>query len=157
MPSCHHCLSTVLAMINSTASLAGNYTSVNSSAAISDFIILKQINVSIHHPTPVNIVEVIWSPPLSGWIKVNTNGASLGSTGQGAYVGVFRDSNGFSSGCFAMNLGIANSLFAEIMGIILAIECACDKGWSRLWIESDSQVAILAFKSCNIIPWQLHN
>jgi hypothetical protein len=56
-----------------------------------------------------------------------------------------------------MNLGLANSLFSEIMGIILAIECAFDKGWTRLLIESESQVAILAFKSCNIIPWQLHN
>jgi hypothetical protein len=35
----------------------------------------------------VNVVEVKWSSPLSGWIKVNTYGASLGSTGQGACAG----------------------------------------------------------------------
>jgi ribonuclease HI len=43
------------------------------------------------------------------------------------------------------------------MGIILAIECDFDRGWSHLWLESDSKLAVLAFKSCNIIPWQLYN
>jgi hypothetical protein len=80
-------LSNVLAMISCTASLAGNFTSLTSGAAISDFTILKQFNVSIHHPKAVNVVEVKWSSPLSGWIKVNTYGASLGSTGQGACAG----------------------------------------------------------------------
>jgi ribonuclease HI len=43
------------------------------------------------------------------------------------------------------------------MGIILAIECAFEKNWSHLWIESDSKLAILAFKNTSIIPWQLKN
>jgi hypothetical protein len=79
---------------------------------------------------PTRIIEVIWTPPLAGWIKCNADGTSLGSTGQ-TYI--FRDNNDANLGCFALNLGIANALFAEVMGIILAIGCAFDRGWSHLW------------------------
>jgi ribonuclease HI len=43
------------------------------------------------------------------------------------------------------------------MGIILAIECAVDRNWRQLWIESDSKLAVSAFKNSSIIPWQLKN
>jgi hypothetical protein len=38
-------------------------------------------------------------------------------------------------------------LYAKIMGLILAIECASEKYWNELWIECDS--------SLQVIPWQL--
>jgi len=81
----------------------------------------------------------------------------LGSTGSAACGGIFRDCRGESLGCFAYNIGIANAVFAEILGIILAIECAYQKNWSNLWIETDSMLASLAFKSPHIVPWQLKN
>jgi hypothetical protein len=34
--------------------------------------------------------------------------------------------------------------------IILAIENALNKGWSRFWVESDSQVAIFTSKDFSI-------
>jgi hypothetical protein len=43
------------------------------------------------------------------------------------------------------------------MGIILAIECAADRNWNNLWIESDSKLGVLAFKKSSIVPWQLLN
>jgi len=43
------------------------------------------------------------------------------------------------------------------MGVILAIECAMERDWKNLWIESDSKLANLAVKSPNIVPWQLKN
>jgi ribonuclease HI len=43
------------------------------------------------------------------------------------------------------------------MGVILAIECASQRNWTNIWIESDSVLATLAFKSPSIIPWQLKN
>lgn len=50
-----------------------------------------------------------------------------------------------------------NLKHAEIMGVILAIECASQRNWTNIWIESDSVLATLAFKSPSIIPWQLKN
>jgi ribonuclease HI len=57
----------------------------------------------------------------------NTDGASIGNPGPAACSGVFRNFKGELIGCFAQNLGVANALYAEFMGVILAIECAYDK------------------------------
>nr|ABN09155.1 Polynucleotidyl transferase, Ribonuclease H fold [Medicago truncatula] len=37
------------------------------------------------------------------------------------------------------------------------IEIAKQRGYSRLWIETDSKLAVLAFKSSNLIPWKIRN
>ncbi|MCI44208.1 ribonuclease H protein [Trifolium medium] len=60
-------------------------------------------------------------------------------------------------GSFTMNLGITNALYAEIMGVILATEFGVEKQWNFLWIETDSKLASLAFKSPLIVPWQIKN
>jgi hypothetical protein len=49
-------------------------------------------------------------------------------------------------------------LYAEFMGVILAIECAYNnKNWKHLWVECDSKIVALALKSPQVIPWQLKN
>lgn len=68
-----------------------------------------------------------WHPTTFNWIKCNTDGAVLGNPGQAACAGIFRNINGESLGWFAANLGISNALYAEIMGVILAIEAAIDR------------------------------
>jgi hypothetical protein len=82
-----------------------------------DFTILKFFKINIHHPKAPNIVEVIWTPPLSSWLKCNIDGSSLGNPGVAASAGIFRNHNGASLGCFASNIGIATSFFSEFMGI----------------------------------------
>jgi len=80
-------------------------------------------------------------PPIHNWVKCNTDGASQGNLGVATCAGIFRNSHGESRGCFAANLGIANALHAELMGVILAIEIASDKQLNHLWIETDSKLA----------------
>jgi hypothetical protein len=70
-------LNSTLSLIISISSLTGNITSLASGNSISDFIILKQFKVSINHPKAPSIVEVIWSPPLDGWVKCNTDALFL--------------------------------------------------------------------------------
>ncbi|GAU19900.1 hypothetical protein TSUD_95050 [Trifolium subterraneum] len=150
-------LTSVISLITSTASIAGNVTSQTSTSSMTDFVILKFFNVNLHPPKAPNIVEIIWNPPLVGWVKCNTDDSSFGNPGLAPCAGIFRNHNGASLGCFAYNIGIAMAFFAEVLGIIMAIECAFERGWKHLWIESDSRIAILAFKNSKIIPWQLHN
>jgi ribonuclease HI len=70
----------------------------------------------------------------------------------------FRDFKGGFIGCFTQNLGTTNALYAEFMGVILAIECAYNnKNWKHLWVECDSKIVALALKSPQVIPWQLKN
>ncbi|CAJ2642122.1 unnamed protein product [Trifolium pratense] len=53
--------------IQSNVSLVGNKTSCCSYSSITDFIILKKFNVSIHPPKAPVIKEVIWHPPFGQW------------------------------------------------------------------------------------------
>lgn len=90
-------------------------------------------------------------------MKSNTDGAPHGAPGPSACADIFRNNFGHNLGCFALNIGVSNALYAEVMGVILAIECAYDKNWQYLWIECDSKLVTLAFMSAHIIPWQMKN
>jgi len=57
-------------------------------------------------------------------VKVNTNGAARGCPGLAACAGIFRGSRGeYISSLFSF-LRVQKSLYAEVMGAILAIELA---------------------------------
>jgi ribonuclease HI len=60
-------------------------------------------------------------------------------------------------GSFADFLGNANVFATELHGVMCAIEAAFDRGWHSLWVECDSKLAVLAFKSPNMVPWSLRN
>jgi hypothetical protein len=102
---------------------------------MSEFVILKAFKVNIHHSTalPLRIVEVIQHPPFYNWLKCNIDGTALGNPGQVACAGIFRNNHVEYIGCFAMNLGVDNALFDEIMRIILAIECAIERNSSTFF------------------------
>ncbi|PRQ58253.1 putative RNA-directed DNA polymerase [Rosa chinensis] len=57
---------------------------------------------------------------------------------------------------FVSSMGIATALEAKLQAIIHAVLIASGKGWTSLWIECDSAVAIhfLANRNCSV-PWRL--
>lgn len=67
-------------------------------------------NVSIHPPKLLIVKEVISSPPISGWIKGNCDGAF--AAGKAACGAIFRNSKGQFMGRFAEGLNNGNSFFA---------------------------------------------
>ncbi|CAJ2663194.1 unnamed protein product [Trifolium pratense] len=150
-------LTSIISQIIASVSLTGNCSTLSSNSSITNFSILKFFKINIHHVRPPKIIEVLWQPPMFGWYKCNTDGASLGNPGIAACTGIFRNHRGEMVSCFSKHLGLANALFAEAMGVILAIEHAYAQNWSHLWIESDSKLVSLAFKSPNIIHWKLKN
>lgn len=104
-----------------------------------------------------SLKQVDWTPPLCGWVKVNTNGVSRGSPKHVARRGIFRDKSDVVLGCFSSYLGITSSLQAELSVTMFAIEVAYQRGWHRLWLECDSSLVIYAFSISNLVPWRLHN
>lgn len=58
-----------------------------------------------------------WNPtshPLSGWLKVNTDGACCTKEGKAATVGLARDGNGQWCGGFLRNIGIGSPFVAKL-------------------------------------------
>jgi hypothetical protein len=56
-----------------------------------------------------------------------------------------------------VNLGISFAFHAELLGVMNAIEIAHEKGWWNLWLETDSLMVTLAYKSSSMVPWMLRN
>lgn len=103
------------------------------------------------------IKEVTWQTPFFNWVKCNIDGASNGNPGPSSCGGTFKNNDADFLGAFALNMGISTSLCAELHSAIIAIEIAFNRGWNHLWLETDSMLVTLAFKSKSVVPWQLRN
>jgi len=133
----------------------GNHTNALATSSISDFVILKKINVKLHPPKAPQIFEIIWQPPIFQWIKCNTDGAATSTTS--SCVGIFRNRDADFLLCFSENLGTGNAFFAELSGAMRAIELAKLHNWSCLWLETDSTLAVKAFNNQSLVPCSLRN
>jgi hypothetical protein len=138
---------TAISMIIASTSLTGNNTSKSSTNSMRDFTLLKQFNVNIHHSRAPYSREILWHPPLLNWVKCNTDGASVGNPGNASCGGVFRDFNADFLLAFAEPLGFASSYFAELCGVMKAIEIAYNKHWTNIWVETDSTLVVAAFNN----------
>jgi ribonuclease HI len=147
-----------ISFIIASTSLSGNTTGKTSSNSIRDFSFLKKFRISIHHPRPSFLKEVIWHPPLLDWYKCNIDGASCGNPGNASCGGIFRNYEADFVYGFAEPLGINNAYVAELCGAMRAIEIAFDKQWTRLWIETDSLSVVSTFnRSDRQVAWSLRN
>ena len=135
--------------------MSGNLTKLVASSSMTEFVLLKHFEVKINPPKPNIIKEVLWYPPLFDYVKCNTDGAA--TSGNAACGGIFRNSNSDFLGVFAINIGQTSALNAELIGAMVAIELAHLKNWYNLWLETDSLLLFLAFKSPKIVPWILRN
>ncbi|MCH91676.1 glycerol-3-phosphate dehydrogenase [Trifolium medium] len=149
-----HWKSSITWIISST-SLAGNKSNCVASSSITDFLILKRLNVTIHPPKAPIIKEIWWQPPMDHWVKCNTDGASNKTTSSCG--GVFKNHNTEFLRGFAENTGLMSAFKAELCGAMRAIEIAHSKNWMNLWLESDSILVVKAFSSSVLVPWALNN
>ena len=60
-------------------------------------------------------------------------------------------------GAFHCNIGLQSVFYAEVLGIILAIEYAAREGWRNIWLKSDSTSALLIFSKSILVPIMLRN
>lgn len=126
--SFHSAISLIVGKIRITS----NVSSSCMNSSIQEFVISKLLGILDHPRIADCISPVTWNPPLQGWVKCNSDGSAKGSPGLAGCGAIFRDHSANSLGCFSQNLGVNNSFFVEIMGVILAIEIAFNKGWLNL-------------------------
>ncbi|PKI73897.1 hypothetical protein CRG98_005767 [Punica granatum] len=121
------CLFVLLRLLSLSAELRS--TSTKSSAALSQGL------------KPDRVLHWIRrSPPSSGWIKINTDGASSGNPGVAGVGGLIRDDNGHCILGFARNIGYAMGVVAELWGVLTGMEQAWHLGYRHVDLEMDSKV-----------------
>ncbi|XP_004309472.1 PREDICTED: putative ribonuclease H protein At1g65750-like [Fragaria vesca subsp. vesca] len=125
------------------------------SNSLTELRVLKKFGLLCRPHRAPRITEVNWHPPLFGWIKVNTDGAWQKTTGKSGYGGIFRDFHGSFLGAFASNLEILNSVDAEVMAVIQAIELAWVRDWEHIWLEVDSIIVLNFLQDPHLVPWRL--
>ncbi|GAU13228.1 hypothetical protein TSUD_245980 [Trifolium subterraneum] len=150
-------VNTAINQIIASVPLTGNISNLHANSSMSEFVILKALNIQMQFSKAPVIKEVLWQPPILNWMKCNSDGASLGNPGNSSCGGIFRNAEAIFKGAFAINLGIQSSLFAELMGAMIAIEIAHQNGWEQLWLETDSMLVIAAFKDLKTVPCVLRN
>jgi ribonuclease HI len=141
------------ARIHSNIAMSGNLS--NGKCLQSDFSFLDTFAVSPNCRRVKDIIMVMWKAPTPPWLKVNTDGSVI--NGYAACGGLFRDNLGTFRGAFYSNIGIQSVFYAEVMGIIIAIENAAKYNWTHLWIESDSTSALRIFSNSSLVPMMLRN
>lgn len=60
---------------------------------------------------------IAWTRPSSGWLKLNTDGASRGNQGLATTGGVLRDERCHRCRGFALNIGVCTAPLAELWGV----------------------------------------
>lgn len=83
-------------------------------------------------------------------IKVNIDGSAIGalqiSGGGGGGGGVFHNCRDFVHRCFSLPLCLGFSFDVKLQAFMHAVGMAWSKGWTRMWLESDSTYVNHMFK-----------
>jgi len=144
-----------LNIIKSNTALCGNLSTAVASNSLSNFVILKKFEVTLHPPKAPRIIEVLWKHPPPFWVKCNTDKSTTDHTA--ACGGIFRDHLSDILLCFPEKVDKVCALHAEFFGAIRAIELANKFNWRNLWLECDSTFVINAIRNKSQVPWSLRN
>ncbi|XP_039026364.1 uncharacterized protein LOC120159936 [Hibiscus syriacus] len=89
--------------------------------------------------------DVVWSKPLGGWIKLNTNSARNPSSGLSTY-GVLRDEHAEWIAGFGQILGYCSVIDAELWGLYKDLLLTWNMNHRSIIVESDSKEAIVVLQ-----------
>ena len=96
-------------------------------------------------------IPVKWVPPTLGWVKLNTDGSSLGNPDQAGGGGVIRDHAGHWIRGFTRRVGVTTSLAAELWALRDGLSLIVDMGFLYVSIEMDA-LMVASFLALNSIP-----
>jgi len=143
--------------------LAENWSEEDWQAVGIEAYILQQLNLKPQmlykglwkYKDPKSTTEEHWSPPQSGFIKLNYDGASKGNPGQAGAGGIFRTSQGTVCRFYALDLGHATNNEAELIAVKHGILIAIRERYHRIIVEGDSaMVTGIIQKLQQGTPWE---
>ncbi|XP_042964739.1 uncharacterized protein LOC122298962 [Carya illinoinensis] len=122
-----------------------------------DEAILKRLEISIVYPKPRHTRVIRWKRPPQDWMKLNSDGSSLGNPGPAGAGGVIRDSLGRLHTAYSVFLGQGSNNFAELRSLLEGVRRCHQLSFRRVEIEVDSQLLVCwcTKGECNI--WYLED
>lgn len=87
-------------------------------------------------------VCIRWYPPSLGEVAPNCDGSVMDVGQNAAYGGLLRDGSGNFFVGFYAKLGTVTVVEAELWGILYGLKLTWSRGFRRISVQSDSQVAI---------------
>ncbi|KAJ1379445.1 Ribonuclease H domain [Sesbania bispinosa] len=99
---------------------------------------------------------VIWSHPLEGFIKLNTDGSRSSSSQRLGFGGVIRNDSGDWIIGFSGNGGTGYILKAELLAIFHGLSLSWDRGYRKIICESDSLEAAKLIGSATMSSFHEH-
>ena len=85
---------------------------------------------------------VSWGRPEMGWMKLNTDGSSLGNPGSVGGGGVIRDWYGRWVVGFSRKIGVTTSLLAELWAIRDGLMLCIDRNLAMVEVEVDAKAVV---------------
>lgn len=86
--------------------------------------------------------DIRWSFPHTGWVKLNSNGASKGNPGDGGCGGLIHDEIDKWLRGYTCHIGTCNAYNAEFWGILIDLNLAWNSRFCHIIVESDSMSII---------------
>ncbi|KAK3212468.1 hypothetical protein Dsin_017174 [Dipteronia sinensis] len=83
--------------------------------SVEDLLILRSFGIRGRLAKASVIKSMFWLPPAPSWVKINTDGAALSSSGIEGYMEVFGNCRSFVKGFFAISLGQVFAFEAELL------------------------------------------
>ena len=85
---------------------------------------------------------VCWSKPASGWVKLNTDGSSLGNSGLAGGGGLIRDEEGKWITGFACKIGKTTSFIVELWALHDGLNVCINHRFAAVEVELDAKAII---------------
>ena len=98
--------------------------------------------ISTKHIQPRVTIQVHWDKPEQGWMKLNTDGSSLGNPGLAGGGGVVRDWIGRWIVGFTRKIGITTGLLAELWAIRDGLMLCIERNFSKVEVELDAKAVV---------------
>ena len=86
--------------------------------SIDELLALQRLQVDGRTTKALCILEIIWCPPLPGWLKVNMDGAAFGGPSLAGCAGVFRTCRNFIN--VALLFPLAFALISRLSWLLLS-------------------------------------
>ncbi|KAF5465389.1 hypothetical protein F2P56_015402 [Juglans regia] len=122
-----------------------------------DDAVLLDLGVHIKHKLRTEVKLVEWKKPRVGWVKLNTDGCSLGNPGRSGIGGVIRDDQGNLRLAYAQQIPEGTNNNAELISLLHGLRNCREMGLQLVEVEMDSNILVNRLRKRNCGIWYLED